>query len=63
VGAQIDFVDSLKQNLGVDTMWWLIPTRPVLETNYYERVWTTRELRKSNKENKTLEDKDIYDSD
>jgi len=31
--------------LGDDWHFWLIPTHPVLRTNYFERTWSRRDLR------------------
>ena len=27
-------------------MWWIFPTRPELKTNFFERVWPKKEIRK-----------------
>lgn len=32
--------------MGVDILWWLIPTRPELRMNYFERVWPKKEIKK-----------------
>lgn len=45
-GKQHDFFSSAKLSLGTDFFWWLVPTRPVLKTNYYERVWPKRVVKK-----------------
>lgn len=45
-GKQNDFYENAKQHMGIDTLWWLIPTRPELRTNYFERVWPKKEIRK-----------------
>lgn len=45
-GKQQDFFDNAKLALGVDFLWWLTPTRPELRTNYYERVWPKREIKR-----------------
>ena len=39
-------MDNAKLALGIDFLWWLVPTRPELRTNYYERVWPKREIRR-----------------
>ena len=31
---------------GIDFLWWLTPTRPELKTNFYERVWPKREVKR-----------------
>jgi len=45
--------------LGEDWLFWLIPTHPVLRTNYYERTWSRRDLK--NKE--VLKEEDDSDPD
>lgn len=45
-GRQGDFFDNCKAHMGVDVMWWLIPIKPELKTNYFERVWPKKEIRK-----------------
>ena len=32
--------------LGIDYLWWFTPTRPELRTNYYERTWPKREVKR-----------------
>ena len=32
--------------MGIDLLWWLVPTRPELKVNYFERVWPKKEIRK-----------------
>jgi hypothetical protein len=31
--------------MGLDKNWWLLPTRPVIDTNYFERAWTKKEIK------------------
>ena len=45
-GKQQDFFDNAKLAIGIDFLWWLTPTRPELKTNYYERVWPNREVKR-----------------
>ena len=45
-GKQQDFFDNAKLAIGIDFLWWLTPTRPELKTNYYERVWPKREVKR-----------------
>lgn len=45
-GKQNDFYDNAKAHLGIDILWWLVPTRPELKVNYFERVWPKKEIRK-----------------
>ena len=46
LGKQHSFFTGAKLSLGTDWLWWFVPTRSVLRTNYYERVWTKREVKK-----------------
>eukprot|EP00347_Sterkiella_histriomuscorum_P001842 403370469 len=39
-------VDNLFQSLGEDWTWWLIPTHPVLNINYFEKLYTIKQLKK-----------------
>jgi hypothetical protein len=43
---QNEFFDSLKICLGQDFSWWYLPTHPELKTNYFERVWPKKEIKK-----------------
>ena len=36
----------MKLALGDDFLWWLVPTRPELRTNYLERVWPKRQVKR-----------------
>lgn len=45
-GKQQDFFENAKGALGIDFLWWFMPTRPELKTNYYERVWPKREVKR-----------------
>jgi hypothetical protein len=40
--------------MGLDWNWWLVPTRPVLKINYFERLFTIKDLKKL----KTFEEDD-----
>jgi hypothetical protein len=31
--------------MGLDKKWWLLPTCPVIDTNYFERTWTKKETK------------------
>lgn len=46
-GRPLSAVDSLINTMGEDWVWWLIPTRPVLNINYYERLYTLKQLKKT----------------
>ena len=43
-GRPRDFYEALKQNIGQDYMFWLLPTRPVLYIDYWERIYTMDEI-------------------
>jgi len=45
-GKQQSFFINLKMALGIDYLWWFTPTRPELRTNYYERTWPKREVKR-----------------
>ena len=42
----------MKGAMGIDFLWWLTPTRPELRTNFYERVWPKREVKRMYKMDK-----------
>lgn len=50
-GKQQDFFDNMKLALGVDFLWWLVPTHPELKINFYERVWPRREVKQMYRSN------------
>jgi hypothetical protein len=43
---QKDFYEMMRLMVGEDLLWWLIPTHPELRTNYFERVWSKKEMKK-----------------
>lgn len=43
-GKPYEFWEGLKVHIGCDYMWWLLPTRPILDINYWERVFTESEI-------------------
>ena len=49
--------------LGIDYLWWLVPTRPELKINFYERVWDKKEVRRMYKENKFDQEEEESDPD
>ena len=51
-GKQQDFFDNMKGAMGIDFLWWLTPTRPELRTNFYERVWPKRDVKRMYKADK-----------
>jgi hypothetical protein len=51
-GKQLEFHDLWKRAIGNDTKFWLLPTRPELKTNLFERVWPKKEVRAMMRENR-----------
>ena len=51
-GKQGDFFDNAKLTLGIDFLWWFVPTHPELKINFYERVWPKKEVKRMYKMNK-----------
>lgn len=39
-------IDNLIQAFGHDWVWWMLPTRPVLDINYLEKIYTIKQLKK-----------------
>jgi hypothetical protein len=39
-GKPQSFTNNLKSSFGSDVFWWLIPTYPLLNINYFERLYT-----------------------
>ena len=48
----MDFNSAVKLTIGYDYLWWLVPTRPELWTNFYERVWEKRKVKQMYKAGK-----------
>ena len=44
-------MENAQSVLGIDFVWWLVPTHPELKINYFERLWTKREVKKMYKTN------------
>ena len=59
----MDFVDGVKLAIGHDYMWWLTPTRPELWTNFFERVWEKRAVKRMYKNEKFEMEEDHSDPD
>ena len=49
--------------MGTDWLWWPVPTHPEIITNYYERVWPRREIKRMYEKNKFDLDEEEYDPD
>jgi len=47
---QQEFFDTCKEALGYDSAWWFLPIHPELRTNYFEKVWTKKEIKKQYKD-------------
>ena len=45
-GRPNDFMVNLKQALGFDYWWWLVPTQPCIAMNYFERMYTVKQIKK-----------------
>ncbi len=45
-GKPMALIDCLCQALGDDWYWWLIPTRPIIDINYFEKLYTIKQLKK-----------------
>jgi hypothetical protein len=43
-GAQREIWDNLKLFIGEDVLWWLLPTTPVIEPNFQEKVWSRKQV-------------------
>jgi hypothetical protein len=41
-GKPQSFVKNLKLTLGNDWKWWLVPTRPVIKINYFEKLYSIK---------------------
>lgn len=45
-GRPLSLFKSLKLTLGNDWQWWLVPTHPVLKINYFEKLYTIKQIEK-----------------
>lgn len=45
-GKPGEFWDNLENVMGTDWQWWLIPTHPQLRINYFEKLYTKKEIKK-----------------
>jgi hypothetical protein len=43
-GKPLTLIKNLKLTLGDDWKWWLIPTRPVIKINYFEKLYTIKQI-------------------
>ena len=57
-GIPLTFFDSLKVWIGQDWMFWLLPTYPVLEINYSEKLYSIKDLMSGKCKNFTQVDYD-----
>jgi hypothetical protein len=44
IGRPLEFTDALKANLGEDWQFWWVPTKPLLNLDYCERIYTLEEI-------------------
>lgn len=49
-GKPRSLMENMLYTLGLDYIWWLIPTKPILKINYLERLYTIKQLNKLTKE-------------
>lgn len=54
-GKQEDFFVNARNALGLDYLWWLVPTHPELRTNFFERLWTKKDVKRMYKEERLTE--------
>lgn len=59
----MSFYKALMFMIGEDFVWWMIPTHPELRTNYYERVWSKKEMKRMAIDGKFDTRQDDSDSD
>ena len=52
-----------KLTLGNDFLWWLLPTHPEIQVNYYESVWPKKQVKRMYKEGKFDMEEDDSDPD
>ena len=45
-GRPLSLSDNLTMAFGHDWTWWLIPTTPVLSLNFFERMYTLKDIKK-----------------
>ena len=60
---QMGFYEALMFTIGEDFFWWMIPTHPELRTNYFERVWSKKEMKRMAQEEKFDKRQDDSDPD
>jgi hypothetical protein len=58
-GRPLAAIDCLYLSVGEDWNWWLIPTRPVINMNYFEKLYTLKQLKKMKGEAPEDDDYDI----
>lgn len=37
---------NMKANFGHDWKWWFLPTRPVLKINFFERLYSIKQIKR-----------------
>ena len=60
---QQEFYDNCQAALGNDVNWWILPTHPELKTNYFEKLWGKKEVKKMYKTEQFEKDTEFSDSD
>lgn len=60
---QQDFFDNCREAFGYDAQWWLLPIHPELRTNFFEKVWPKKEIKRQYKTNVFEKNTDDSDAD
>jgi hypothetical protein len=45
-GRPLNLIDNMYSAFGYDYFWWLIPTKPCISINYFEKMYTVKEIKK-----------------
>jgi hypothetical protein len=45
-GRPQSLVENLLVYFGYDWKWWLVPTHPILNINYFEKLYTFKQIKK-----------------
>lgn len=45
-GRPLSLTDNMLSAFGHDWKWWLFPTHPCISVNFYERLYTIKEIKK-----------------
>lgn len=61
--AQLEPFDLYKMSFGDDYWYWWLPTHPELQTNFYEKLWTKRQIREQARAERFEVDENHFDQD